>query len=469
MKLFRQIMPVLVFVCVTMVSASALGQAMRGTGSLTLDPLKRELGLNAGAFKIFPTLGLGYSFNSNLFNSDDTAWESPTSAQMLRIGPGLRIASKNPQNVALDLSAAAHWDQYFGDSEAVTEQSNLGADMHAKAAFFQQSAISLVLEDRFRRALERRGYESTKNFNRNVNAVGAGIVFKPGGGALELKAGYAFNSDFFTDMNQDWGDLLFHEVKVNGSWKFFPFTALVLDANWQVRNYLADGQGRYGELTDSTPLRVRVGLNGFITKKLSAMILVGYGNSMHDKHDVPAGATTNPNENDSFNMAIGEARISYKFSPNTIVQGGYRYDFADSIFSNYSEYHRINVNFLQRIANRVDLEVDLAYVYRVYAQLPRAYFEEATDPAVKASLWGLLTGYDRVDSLLLARLKAKVDITRFLAFEATYDMELNNDPLQGRDAIFGTCVDAPCNSPNTFRDYVGFKRHVILGSLVLRY
>jgi hypothetical protein len=462
-------LPTVLLVCLSLVSFQAAAQGMRGTGSLKLAPMERELGLNAGTFKIFPHLRFGYGYNSNVFNADDTAWETPIGAQFLQIAPGFDIASKNSKNVGIKLGAQANWDQYLSDNSKVEEQSNLGGKIDARAIFFQSSPVSLILQDSFRRALERRNYESTRNYNRNVNRVGGGLLFKPGGGALEMKAIYNFASDRFTDVDADWGDLLVHDVSVSGTWKFFPFTAFVLDANWQQRKYLADAQGRYGELTDNAPLRIRVGVNGFITKKLSLLLLLGYGNSFHDKHQVAANATTNPNENDSFNMPVGEARLSFKFSPNTILQGGYRYDFADSIFSNYTEYHRVNLNLLQRIAGRVDLEVDVAYMYRIYAQLPKAYFQEATDSAVKASLFDVLPGYDRTDMILLAKVKATVDITRFLAFEAVYEMELNNDPLQSRTAIFRSCLDDDCGEPGGTVDYVGYKRHVVFANLVLRY
>jgi hypothetical protein len=462
-------LPIVLLVCMSLISLQAAAQGMRGTGSLKLGPMDRELGLNAGTFKILPHLRFGYGYNSNVFNSDDTTWESPISAQYLRIAPGFDIANKNGKNVGIKLGAQANWDQYLSDNSRVEDQSNLGGKISARATFFQISPVSLILQDNFRRALERRNFESTRNFNRNVNRVGGGVLFKPGGGALEMKALYNFASDFFTDVDSDWGDLLVHDISVSGTWKFFPFTAFVLDANWQQREYLADKQGRYGELTNSAPLRIRVGVNGFITKKLSLLLLLGYGNSFHEKHKVAADATINPNENDSFNMPVGEVRLSFKFSPNTIVQGGYRYDFADSLFSNYTEYHRVNLNFLQRIAGRVDLEADVAFMYRIYAQLPKAYFQEATDVDAQASLYGLTTGYERNDMVLLAKLKATVDITRFLAFEAVYELELNNDPLRDRADIFGACLDANCDKPGVTYDYVGYKRHVVFANLVLRY
>jgi hypothetical protein len=455
--------------CLLLVCSVGHAQGLRGTGALTLGPKKRDLGLNAGEFKLFPYLKVGYGYDSNLFYSDDTQWEQPEGSQLLRVVPGVRIQNRNTRNISLRFKGEASVDQYVTSNETVREHSNVGADISLGATFFQSSPVALTLSEQFRRALERRNFESARNYNRNVNRIGGGLIFKPGGGALEVKTTYTFAADLFSDTGADWGDLLYHEARVAGTWKFFPFTALVLDANWQIRDYLSEDQGLYGELTDSMPLRVRVGVNGFLTKKLSLMLLLGYGNSFHDDHQVAAGTPLNPNENDDFNMLIGEARVSFKFSDNTVLQGGYQYDFEDSLFTNWVQYHKVYVNFLQRIANRVDLEADVAYLYRIYSQLPRAYFEEATSPQIKSTFWGLMTGYERTDVVLAVQLKASVDITRALAFELAYNLELNSDPLLPRESIFGTCVDAPCNSANVMRDYVGYQRHAVLGSLILRY
>ena len=455
-----------VFLVVMLFSTAVGAQIYSGTGALKLGPLPRELGLKAGNFNIQPFLNVGYGYDSNLFYNDDTQWEKPSGAQLVKIVPGLKVVNLNTRNLELSFGGSALIDRYISDVEAVKKQSNVGGDAKISAAFFKSSPVSLRVSEQFRRALERRHTESSENYNRNVNRVGAGVGFKPGGGALELGVDYAFVADLFADVEGDWGDLIYHDITLKGSWKFFPYTALVLDGNWQAREYLDKDMGKYGELTPSKPLRVRFGLNGFITRKLSVMALVGYGNSFHEQR---VTADMNPRENDSFNMVIGEARVSARFSPNTILQGGYQFDFNDSTFSNYVQFHKFYINFQQRFLNRIDVGADLSYFIKDYAQLPKAYFEASTDKATTGSFYGLLTGYDRRDLVLHARLTAAVDITRFLAFEASYNMELNNEPMNS-SGKFGTCMEAVCTDlGQTFIDYVAYQRHFVLASLILRY
>jgi len=463
MKALKNIIGLGILVSLALPAAAAYSQS--GSGLLGLPAKKRELGLSAGGFKLLPKVDVSYGYDSNVFYEDDTSTEVPNGSQVLNITPGIGIQNVNGKNLELKLKASATISRFLSDNQAVADQSNVGADVGVGVTFFKQSAIALTLKEHFRRALERRNYESSSNANRNINEIGAGIIFKPGGGALNVAANYTFVCDLFADRDFDWGDVHQHTVMMNGSWKFFPFTALVVDGNWQMRSYQAEGNGKYGELTDSAPLKVRVGLNGFVTKKLSLLLLVGYGNSFHDVRNT-GGKATNPNENDSFNMVVGETRVSYKLTPLTVLQGGYKYDFQDSLFSNYMAVHNIYVDARQRLADRVDMSVGLSFMNRAYSQLPRAYFEGA-DSSILAELKDLMTGYDRVDNMLIASIKADVDITRFLAFRASYDLEINNGPLNS--STFGTCMQGTCGSATGYTDYLSHTRHYLMGTLVLRY
>ena len=445
-------------------AGEASAQFLGGTGALKLPPRPMKLGVHTDDFVLLPTFVLGMAYDTNVFYEDVSDYEEPNSSPLLKVGPGLTIINRNTRNLKVKFSGNAYVDYYLADSETVSEHSNFGGDVGIAATFFNSGQFSLTLRERFRRALERRNGQTGSNFNRHLNRVGAGAVFKPGGGALEIRTDYDFVADLFSDTTKDWGDLVYHDVRLRASWKFFPFTAVLAEGNWQVRDYLSDGHGYYGELTDNTPLKGRIGINGFITKKLSFMALVGWGHSFHAERTVdPQETAETPDANQSFNSVIGEARLSLRFSPNTILQGGYVRDFRDSLFSNFVSYHKFYGNFQQRIASRVDVELDVAYLYLTYAQLPRSYLYNAQSDAVT----GLLgAGWDRTDILLVGQMKTTVDITRALGLELLYRMELNNEPFNS-DAKFG--VRRTEADGTTIEDYLAYNRHFILGSLVVRY
>lgn len=469
---------------VLLIPVDAKGQRWEVPRPLHLEPSKRNLGLAAGEFLLLPRLGVGYGFDSNVFYEFDDEYESPNGAQFILVEPELKVRNRNERNMSLNFRANTSFIRYVTDDKTVSRHDNVGADIGANVLFLADGPVSLALRERFRRALERRNFETARNFNRHFNEIGGGVVFKPGGGALQVRGDYAFVTDMFTDTDNNWGDLYVHDIEVKSAWKFFPFTAAMLEASWQVRDYLDNRRdpttgeptyGFYGELTDNSPLRVKAGLHGFITKKLAITALVGYGNSFHVKRKDPPETSPRfktPNANKSFEGVVGEARLGLHFSPVSVVQAGYQYDFRDSLFSNYVAFHRVYGNIEQRIADRVDLMLDFSYYYMDYAQLPHMYIDRKYPDF---SITGL-SGFDRVDIIMLGRLRAAFDITRFLAFEASYSLEWVNPRADAtkthRGGAFYTEVHIPKhgNSPAVdVKDTYAYQRHLVLGTFVLRY
>lgn len=437
---------------------AALGQDAGATGALRLPAMDRPLGLQGGGFVFVPSLGLTYGYDSNVFYEADTAFESPNSAQILIVKPGVSVHNRNVENISLEVDGSAEIRRYLSGNDAVSEQSNVAGSVGVKAQFFRRAAVSLELEERFKRALERRNVETSRNFNRHVNRVGGAVTFAPGGRALQVRGSYYFVYDLFTDTVADWGDLVRHDIGLAGTWKFFPFTTAVLDIRWQIRDYVADGGGYYGELTDSKPLWMRAGLSGFITKKLSVTALAGWGLSLHDSRQLSAEEQeTTPDAAGSYSGPIAEVRLGLRFDPTSIAQLGYTYSFRDSVFSNYAVYHRLSLNGQKRLFGRLDLIGDLSYSYISYAQLPRSYLYNTTQP----NLEGLTTGYERVDGMLAFQLSANLDIARYLAAEVSYRLEVLNNGLSGSD--FGI------EFADGYVDTIGYTRHIVMASLILRY
>ena len=105
----------------------------------------------------------------------------------------------------------------------------------------------------------------------------------------------------------------------------------------------------------------------------------------------------------------------------------------------------------------MDIIVDLAYYYMMYSQIPSEYLYKAG-----TEVSGLLgAGWDRTDMIMVGQLTAKVDITRFLALELSYRLEITND-LFNEDAKFGVQVGNAV-------DYFAYTRHLVMGTVVLRY
>jgi hypothetical protein len=422
---------------------------------LQLPPVRKVLGLNAAGFIFKPELSFSTEFNTNLFYSDENDPMKPVEAWLIKVIPALAFQSPRHSVLMVDAHGAFEFRKYFHARESVTKQSMFGGVAGLEATFFPRSVVSVTLHEDFRRVLERRNFESTASWDRNFNKAGADINIRPGGKAMSFRIGYNFITDYFLDTAGDWGDVHRHEVHGRYSWKFFPFTALILEAGWEMHDYLDKDQGYYGELTDSMPLRTRVGINGFITKSLAVMLMAGYGNSFHDTRSVATGETTNKGENGSYNSFLAEARVSWKATPNTILQLGYKHDFRDSVFANYVQYERVYANAKQRFFGIWDLRFDASFEYLQYAALPYAY--QTTRPDVIAQFGGLVGQRFRNDNAFRVNVGTDVDILRYLKVSLDYHFQMLDTPffVQLRDA------SAP--------DSLGYLSHVITMMLTVRY
>src|SRR5262249_16420610 len=116
------------------------------------------------------------------------------------------------------------------------------------------------------------------NLDRDTNELGVRFRLAPGGQRLITDLSYAFGLDFFeVKILQDF-NVLYHKLDLRASWKFFPKTALYLDANETIYQY----QNRVNfDHPNSFPFRIVLGVMGLITAKLSVNAYAGYGNGFY--------------------------------------------------------------------------------------------------------------------------------------------------------------------------------------------
>lgn len=428
----------------------------QGMGKLSLPKAEREQGLVAGSFLMVPSLSLGIGYDSNVFYEADDEWEAPNGVMRMTLTPAIAITTRNPGDFRLSLDGSALINRYFSDDSDVAEQNGIGGDVSLRVGLFERSPVVVRLEESFRRVLERRNVESVRDFNRYVNRVGGDVLFRPGGGALVMSLGYRFNSDFFSDTQQDWGDLVYHDMKFTGSWRFFPFTAALLEASWQIRDYVADG-GHYGELTDSQPVRLRAGLTGFFTNRLAVTAMLGWGWSNHDGR-----VEANPEaagSNEGFSGLLAEVRLAYKWTPKALTEAGYEHGFDDSLLANYVSRHRFSVSHEQRLFNDLSLAVNASYTYLDFATLPSAYFygSGGGDGAFSEA------SFTRADAVIGLGAVVNYDVTRWMGLSFSYTAELYNYDFGDRSTVFYV------GFADGTRDYQQYTRHLFMGNVVLRY
>ncbi|MEM1024829.1 MAG: outer membrane beta-barrel protein [Myxococcota bacterium] len=123
--------------------------------------------------------------------------------------------------------------------------------------------------------------EDEQVFTAWTNVGRVGLVFRPGGGALEISTTYLNQLQIFDDDSPvDGGalpDTQTHGAELDVRYSFLPKTAAFLTTELSVFDVLGDDTA-LGQTQTAAPFRVVGGVSGQVSRRLSAEIAAGYGN-----------------------------------------------------------------------------------------------------------------------------------------------------------------------------------------------
>ncbi len=296
-------------------------------------------------------------------------------APYLRLVGHLHLATLPPQrladgdgkvtlpNVAFRLKGAVSYREYF--KQEVEHLRAVEVDAGMELRLFPYSTFTVSIFDDYTRTVpEWTGI----NVNRNTNRGGLKMRLKPGGGRLEFNLAYTFSFDLIDESDMfAFTNKIGHEIRLNAKWRLLPKTAIFLEAIQQINSYLdpTGGTEAIKDLktaakipnSDSTPLRIYLGFSGLITPRFSVLLKVGYGNAFYD-------------ENDSYNMIVGQGEFTFFISPLAKIKGGFEHSFSDSFLSNYFVDERAYIGYDHFIINRILLHLAGEYRFRQHEGFP---------------------------------------------------------------------------------------------------
>jgi hypothetical protein len=322
-------------------------------------------GVKSGRFRVRPEVSVEGRFDSNLYREDGT--EQPTAVGYMKLLPGLRVENPNPGKVALEASAVLELRQYFNDIIS-EQQDRVGVQLGAGVELGRGKAVSLRLEEDFSRYLQA-GQGMTEVLQKENpgkdldacaslcsgtfirNSTGASVKIAPGGGKLSLQPRYRFVLTDYSEIDET--DSTVHTFGALLRWDFFPKTAAVVDARIGLLSY----PDAYGDVADSTPLRVAGGLRGLISNKLSVDLMGGYGNSMHDSGT-------------SYESFLANAVLTYRMTENLRASAGYARDFAGSPISNFYTSDRFLARLNAQLGGTVNFGANVDVSLRDFGTLP---------------------------------------------------------------------------------------------------
>jgi len=426
----------------------AVVTSFHGTASaevgVALPPVKDEAvrGVRGSGLVFIPFVSLEGRYNSNIFRQDTREilqGESLPWTVVLRVVPGFKLFNPDFSWVKLTWDARARYNHYFSDNDMAKKQGRFGAETQLRADFLPRSVFGFFIADKFIREMVPPNYPSdNRKFDRNVNHAEAGIQIRPGGNALEFALSYAFNFYLYDSLTEL--DQFYHQARLLTTWDLLPKTTLFLDADWRYTDWRNPEAGMLGNQVNSMPLRVYLGLKGFVTKKIGVLVKAGFGKGFYD-------------EGPDYMNFVGEASIGFKPTPYTMIDIGYDRDFRDSHYANYYTGDSVHFLFGQQFLRRLNLTLKGKYTYLSYATF-------IPDPTSQAGISP--NQYDRRGHALMANVNLKWSAIRYVSLDLGYTFNTLLTDFQ---------IDYDDSSSPTGQstDYGGYMAHEVYLRLSLIY
>jgi hypothetical protein len=340
-------------------------------------------GIRAGDLEIHPGVAAEFGYDSNWFLRSENqsvpaqcgpALQSacnvdngppltpPIPALELRISPSLYVSTLGPQRREGDLVAEspavafragvnATYREFFGVSNDpvasqpqndIARQRNVGGTADLRLDILPDRPVGGGIFASYGRIIQPNYATADPNlsFVQDNITAGAEVVVQPGGGTLDWRFGYQLHDYLFEASQAVAFDTLSQEAFTRGRWRFRPRTALIYDGTLDFLSYSNSDQALKQGLVGSMPVRARIGLNGLVTERFAALLMVGWGASFED--------TTVLTRQTQYDSVIGQAELKWFLTASpgiaaatqltlalSTIAVGYRRDFQTSYLGNY--------------------------------------------------------------------------------------------------------------------------------------
>ena len=167
------------------------------------------------------------------------------------------------------------------------------------------------------------------------------------------------------------------EAKID--WAFFDRSSLVLEGGYEFTRWrenlviAGDAAGELGAFVgvhDSTAYRIRAGLVGRLSRSLSAVVVIGYGDTTFDEASVFASANndgtaeTDPGADglavdlSGLDSLLVDTQLKLEYGVGQSLVGGYRRDFQSSFFTNFVSYDYAYARANNRLGNAIGTSLE---------------------------------------------------------------------------------------------------------------
>ncbi len=260
----------------------------------------------------------------------DTAAQLTTNAQgatqydpdlILHFRPGLKLEVPS-DIVAISLNGAVEYLYYTGLTAPVSPGlDRFQGEGALNINILQGSTVGVNLGDHLTRSSQTTNPGLPYGVLSLYNDASIGVPITPGQGSLTITPGYHFILEDYQSLlnipeasNFVPADLNYftHQFTLQNRWRFLPKTAILLDGEYDIRDYTTAGSGNTG----LQYFMATTGIAGLLTPHLATIARIGYG--MDVLHSSVSG----------LNGIIGQLEVSWLPNEVTTLRLGVSRDFS---------------------------------------------------------------------------------------------------------------------------------------------
>lgn len=369
-------------------------------------------------------LGLGAEagYDSNVFYSQTNI----VSAPVVRVIPFIQLTNATrggapPAGTFYDLSATLLYREFITDNSSAKAQRAFNPVVSGLVDFNPQSPLNVSVTDQFARFEEPPYIQSKGNITRLYNVGAVQLRYAPGGGRLQVLVRYSNAVNVFEGTQFNYANHMAHDVTLDTSWRWFPKTAIFLQASQGYIDYFNPNEPDRPTRQNSYPLRVVAGLRGLVTNKTTLYFGLGYLNGFY------SGSSQNTTGLSNLGVVT---EISYSPTVLTKVLLGYRREFRNSpVIGNFYDVDTPYLQLSVNLAARVILSAFGRYEYRRYRGI----------------------ALTRKDSVIQAGTQADLFVAHWFYLGASYIATVNDSNLE------------------TSQGGLNYTKHLILGRVGVTY
>ncbi len=443
--------------------------------------LGEGIGIRAGDFVFHPSVGTEFGYDSNYWQSGGTVtqgaevlstedpipslrWQLIPSLTLQTIDSGDRTArgGRDGRKVAFASNLNLVLNQVIplkdeSETGELPDKTTVSGGGGLALSLFPKGKFGFNLGGQYQRIAQPNNTPtSVLSLNRQSARAQTGVVWRPGGKQFSWGVGYEFRMEFFEE--NGFGNLNYvqHYGTTSGAWAFLPRTALSFDGRVGVTRYT----GTQSNLTDSTDVRVRIGLNGRLTPKLSAVAIIGWTAGFFETNPAAVVQQTN------YSAPIGELQLSYRLRKGGVgkralpvgpsaITVGYQHGEAPSSIGNYYFNDRVYAStgyYLGYLVLNAAVGLNLVHYQKSW------FAANETGGAV------VVRNEAFTAPLLDAGLFAEYRVLDQLGIGGTFQFSSNLSPLKKGEGLLPTAYDPNTGAVSAY-DNIRFQRYQVMLSV----